>query len=483
MQDVAGFDRRSLDEARISRDPRFDGRFFIAVRTTGIYCRPICPAPRCRSRNVRYYPTAAAAASAGYRPCLRCRPEAAPGTPAWLGTSAVVRRALRLIHEGALNESGVEELALRVGVGPRHLHRLFLQHVGAPPVAVAQTRRLHFAKRLLDDTALPMTQVALAAGYGSLRRFNHAFQETYRKSPRELRRQRRSGATRVADGEILLKLNYRPPYDWAQVAAFFARHACPGVERVDESGYARTIATADGAATVHVAPADGEHALLLRVRGAAPAALFQVSASARRAFDLAADPAVIAAALRTDPRLARLVRRRPGLRIPGTWDPFECAVRAVLALNAAPATSRVLAGRLAARHGEPADTGEPGLTRLFPRAAALARANLESLGLSATRASTLRALARGVDEGRIDFAAPLDDVRRALAALPGGGESIAEHVALRALAEPDAFPGADLALRRAAAPHAGSLETRRLVERAEAWRPWRGYAAMHLWCE
>ena len=178
MQEVHGFERRALDEARHSRDARFDGRFFIAVKTTGIYCRPICPAPRCKSRNVRYYPTAAAAASAGFRPCLRCRPESAPGTPAWLGTSAVVRRALRLIHEGALNDSGVEDLALRAGVGSRHLHRLFLQHVGASPIAVAQTRRLHFAKRLIDETALPMTRIALAAGYGSLRRFNHSLNET-----------------------------------------------------------------------------------------------------------------------------------------------------------------------------------------------------------------------------------------------------------------------------------------------------------------
>ncbi len=483
MQEVEGFDRRSLDEARISRDPRFDGRFFIAVRTTGIYCRPICPAPRCRSRNVRYYPTAAAAASAGYRPCLRCRPEAAPGTPAWLGTSAVVRRALRLIHEGALNESGVEELALRVGVGPRHLHRLFLQHVGASPVAVAQTRRLHFAKRLLDETPLPMTQVALAAGYGSLRRFNHAFLETYGRSPRELRRQRRSGPVPVADGEILLKLSYRPPYDWEQVAGFLARQACAGVERVDGTGYARTVATADGAAPIHVAPADGEHALMLRVSGAAPAALFQISASARRAFDLAADPSAIAGALRADPRLAPLVRRRPGLRIPGAWDPFECAVRTVIGLGVAPATSRSIAARLAERHGEAVATGDPGLARLFPRPAALARAKLEGLGLPAARAAALRALARAVAGGGIDFTAPADEARLALAAVPGVGESVAEHVALRALAEPDALPGADLVLRRAVSPRSRALDRRRLIERAEAWRPWRSYAAMHLWCE
>ena len=247
MQEVDGFDRRSLDEARISRDPRFDGRFFIAVRTTGIYCRPICPAPRCKSRNVRYYPTAAAAASAGYRPCLRCRPEAAPGTPAWIGTSAVVRRALRLIHEGALNESGVDELALRVGVGPRHLHRLFLQHVGASPIAVAQTRRLHFAKRLLDDSAAPDDA-------GGARRGLREPAPIQLHVPADLRqvaaRAAQAAAKRrdpVADGEILLKLSYRPPYDWEQVSGFLAREACAGVERVDASGYARTVETVDGA--------------------------------------------------------------------------------------------------------------------------------------------------------------------------------------------------------------------------------------------
>ena len=229
MQEVEGFDRRALDQARVSRDARFDGRFFIAVRTTGIYCRPICPAPRCKSRNVRYYPTAAAAATAGFRPCLRCRPEAAPGTPAWLGTSAVVRRALRLIHEGALDDSGVEELALRVGVGSRHLHRLFLRHVGAAPIAVAQTRRLHFAKRLIDETRLPMTRIALASGYGSLRRFNHAFRETYGKAPRELRKSRRPGLAAIGNDEVALRLAYRPPYHWAALAAGLAARAIPGV--------------------------------------------------------------------------------------------------------------------------------------------------------------------------------------------------------------------------------------------------------------
>src|ERR1700738_1869797 len=228
MLEIFGLERKALDRARLSRDPRFDGKFFIAVITTGIYCRPICPAPTCKSWNVRYYPTSAAAAEAGFRPCLRCRPEAAPGTPAWMGTSAVVRRALRLIDEGALDDSSVNTLAARVGVGARHLDRLFLQYVGASPIAVAQTRRLHFAKRLLDETELPITQIALAAGFGSIRRFNAAFQKTYARAPRELRKRARGESAR---DEVVLRLAYRPPYHWNQVHDFLAMRALPGVER------------------------------------------------------------------------------------------------------------------------------------------------------------------------------------------------------------------------------------------------------------
>ncbi len=231
MDDIHGLDAAALDRARISRDPRFDGKFFIAVKTTGIYCRPVCPAPSPKKANIRYYATAAAAAEAGFRPCLRCRPEAAPGTPAWLGTSAVVRRALRLIQDGALDQMSVDELAEKIGIGPRHLHRLFTQHVGASPLAVAQTRRLHFAKRLLDETQLSITQIALAAGFGSLRRFNDAFQKTYQRSPRELRRQRAATVQRPTAMRSSLRLAYRPPYDWDHVRDFLATRAIPGVER------------------------------------------------------------------------------------------------------------------------------------------------------------------------------------------------------------------------------------------------------------
>ena len=224
--------RSALDRARRSRDPRFDGRFFVGVTSTGVYCRPVCPAPSPRDAHVRYFPTAAAAGDAGFRPCLRCRPEAAPGTPAWLGTSAVVRRALALVHEGALDEGSVDALAARLGIGPRHLHRLFVAHVGAPPLAVAKTRRLHFAKRLIDETDLSMTEIAFASGFGSLRRFNDAFLKTYDRAPSALRRLRRPGAA-PAHGEIALRLAFRPPYDLAHLLAFLATRAIPGVERVD----------------------------------------------------------------------------------------------------------------------------------------------------------------------------------------------------------------------------------------------------------
>ena len=298
MSAILGLDSAALDRARTSRDPRFDGKFFIAVTSTRIYCRPVCPVPSPKRVNIRYYATAASAAEAGFRPCLRCRPEAAPGTPAWLGTSAVVKRALRLIDEGALDEASVDELAARVGIGPRHLHRLFVQHVGASPNAVAQTRRLHFAKRLIDETSLPMTDIALAAGFGSLRRFNSAFQGTYKRAPRELGGGAGAASPRAATDEVILKLAFRPPYDWTQVLEFLATRAVPGVERVDARGYARTLAMAGGHAIVCVRAVEGENALELRVRGAAPAALFQIAGPR--------------GACSTSPRIRRASRSRSG---------------------------------------------------------------------------------------------------------------------------------------------------------------------------
>jgi AraC family transcriptional regulator, regulatory protein of adaptative response / DNA-3-methyladenine glycosylase II len=481
METISGLDPEALNRARISRDPRFDGKFFIAVTSTGIYCRPICPSRYAKRANVRFFGTPAAAEAAGFRPCLRCRPEAAPGTPAWLGTAAVVRRALRLINDGALDEQSVGALAGRLGIGPRHLVRLFARHVGASPIAVAQTRRLHFAVCLLEETKLPITQIAMAAGFGSCRRFNDAFRSTYRRAPRELRRAGRRASRAGSVEEVVLRLAYRPPYDWPHLRDFLAVRALAGVERVDARGYARTVACEDGHALIRVTALPGEDALELRVAGAPAAALLQLSSLARRVFDLAADPQRIGVELATDRLLGPLVRQRPGLRIPGAWDPFECAVRAVLGQQVSVAAGRTFAARLVERAGSAIRGGRDGLTHLFPSASAVAAANLDALGITKSRAATLHALARAVLERRIDFSAAPEEVVAAMAALPGIGPWTAQYVALRALGEPDALPTGDLVLRRMAAPAGEELSVRQLEVRARDWQPWRGYAVIQLW--
>jgi AraC family transcriptional regulator of adaptative response / DNA-3-methyladenine glycosylase II len=470
-------DFAACDRARLAQDPRFDGRFFIGVTSTGIYCRPICPAPTAKQRNVRYYPSAAAAAEAGFRPCLRCRPEAAPGTPAWLGTSATVRRGLRLIHEGALDQESVEKLAERLGIGPRHLHRLFIQHVGASPLAVAQTRRLHFAKRLIDDTRLSMTDIALASGFGSLRRFNDAFRSTYGRAPRELRRERKGDA--AADDALRLKLAYRPPYDWTAIRDFLATRAVPGVERVQGDSYSRSIAVGNKSGWIEIYPVPKADALELAVHGLGAESLFAVVSRVRQMFDLAADPADVRAVLKKDPLLAPLLRKRPGLRVPGAWDTFEIAVRAVLGQQVSVAAARTFATRLVEAHGMPLAAGSEGVTHLFPSPAVLAKADLTDIGLTGARARTLNALAAAVRDGRVDLSNG-EELRAQLTEVPGIGAWTAEYVAMRGLSDPDAFPGGDLVLQRMAGGDK-RLTERQLLERAEQWRPWRAYAVLHLW--
>ena len=480
MEQVSGLNVRALDRARMSRDPRFDGKFFIAVTSTKIYCRPICPSPHARRQHVRYYASAAAAAAAGFRPCLRCRPEAAPGTAAWLGTSAVVRRALRLIEDGFLDHASVDDLAICLGIGARHLHRLFLQHVGAPAISVAQTRRLHFAKRLIDETKLPITAVAFAAGFQSIRRFNSAFQETFRRAPRDLRRQQSEGAAGPED-EVSLRLSFRPPYDWAQVRDFFAKRALPGAELVDDNSYTRSVRVGAGFAVIRVRPIEGEAALELRVRGAAPGDLLRISSVVRRSFDVGCDPALIDAAFSSDPLLAPMVQKHPGLRIPGAWDLFECAVRAIVGQQVSVAGARTLVTRLVKTAGRPIPSGVPGITHLFPSPNELASANLDGLGLTEMRKAALQKLAQAMATGTLSAEATTETVCAALAAIPGVGDWTAQYVALRALGEPDAFPSSDLVLRRMAGADGVPLSARDLQKKAEAWRPWRGYATMHLW--
>ena len=470
-------DFAACDRARLARDPRFDGRFFIGVTSTGIYCRPICPAPTAKPKNIKYFPSAAAAAEAGFRPCLRCRPEAAPGTPAWLGTSATVRRALRLIHEGALDTESVEQLSSRLGIGPRHLHRLFVQHLGASPIAVAQTRRLHFAKHLIDETRLAMTDIALASGFGSLRRFNDAFRQTYGRAPRDLRRGQRG-----LDGgheALRMRLAYRPPYDWIAIRDFLATRAIPGVESVQDDCYARSVMVAGQAGRIEVRPVRGATALELAVHGLGPECLFSVVSRVRQVFDLAADPADIRAVLKKDALLARALRKRPGLRVPGAWDPFELAVRAVLGQQVSVAAARTFATRIVAAQGVPLPVPAGGITHLFPSAQVLAEADLGKIGLTGARVATLNALAVAVRDGAINFDNG-DEMRQALLKVPGIGPWTVEYIALRGLSDPDAFPAGDLVLQRMAGGPK-RLTEKQLLARAERWRPWRAYAVLHLW--
>lgn len=481
MSTGPSLDTRALDRARDSRDPRFDGKFFIAVTSTRIYCRPICTVRNAKRTNIRYYFSAAAAAEAGYRPCLRCRPEAAPGTAAWQGTSAVVRRGLRLIDEGILDSSSVDDLAGKLGVGPRHLDRLFVQHLGATPIVLAQTRRLHFAKRLLDETSLPIGEIALAAGFGSLRRFNSVFRKTYKRAPRDLRRQTRSDAEIHPEGTVALKLAFRPPYDFERVLAFLRARAIPGVERVDATSYSRTVGTGNGDAIVRVGLMGGEDALDLRATGAVPADLFELSFAARRVFDTSADPAQIAQAFGSDEILGPLVTSAPGLRIPGAWHPFECAVRATLGQHISVTGARALATLFVERMGTRVESPAPGLTTLFPSPRAILEGDLRGLGLTKGCMAAIRSLAQAVVARQLDFAAATDEIVAALTQIPGVGQWTAQYVALRALGDPDAFPTSDLILRRMAGGGKRTLSEAELESRAEAWRPWRAYAAMHLW--
>jgi AraC family transcriptional regulator of adaptative response / DNA-3-methyladenine glycosylase II len=475
-----------LDAARCyralrTRDRRFDGRFFVGVTTTGIYCRPVCPARTPKAANVRFYRCAAAAEEAGFRPCLRCRPETAPGTPAWKGTPAVVERALRLLARGALDEAGVEPLAERLGMGSRHLRRLFHRYLGASPLAVARTERVHFARRLIDETDLSMTRIALAAGFGSIRQFNHAFRQTFRRPPTLVRR-RRGPALAPAEG-YSLRLAYRAPFDWRALRTFLAARAIPGVEAVSGDTYRRTIAIRDVSGTLAIRP-EG-NALRLDVVLSAPDALFAIVTRVRRMLDLDADPARIALELRHDPLLAARIARHPGLRLPGAWDPFECAVRAVVGQQVSVRAATTVTGRIAQTFGRPIDSGDARLSHLFPTPSVLRCAPLETIGLIAARAGAIRALAAAIDDRTLtlDGTLPAEEVVPRLRALPGIGEWTTQYILLRALGEPDAFPAGDLGLRRAAGNGTGCLSERALAARAEAWRPWRGYAALHLWTE
>jgi AraC family transcriptional regulator of adaptative response / DNA-3-methyladenine glycosylase II len=477
-------DRMACYRAISTRDARFDGRLFVGVKTTGIYCRPICPARTPRFENVSFFASAAAAQESGFRPCLRCRPEISPELAFWRGTSNTVSRALALIEAGGLDDNDVEGLANRLGVGARQLRRLFHRHVGASPVTVAQTRRVLLAKQLIHETSLPMAEVALAAGFNSVRRFNETFRELFARSPVTLRRVRDRGKREA--GTLSVRLAYRPPYDWDAMLSFLGHRAIAGVEVVSGNSYARSIALGGNSGVVMVTPADNNR-VDVAVRFPDMAALPQIIARVRRVFDLAADPDAIGAHLSLDPMLASLVAARPGLRVPGAWDGFELAVRAILGQQITVLAATKLLGRLVQQYGAPlpaAMTEGEGLSHLFPSPARIAGADVAMLGMPAARAMAVSSLAQAisVDPAIFGRGASLEEAIAKLRSLPGIGEWTAQYIAMRELREPDAFPAADIGLLRAMTGADGRRPSpARLLSRAERWRPWRAYAALHLW--
>ncbi|MEM7432928.1 MAG: AlkA N-terminal domain-containing protein [Pseudomonadota bacterium] len=474
------------ERARLSRDARFDGRFFVGVHTTGIYCRPICPAVPPKPENIDFYETAAAASEAGLRPCLRCRPECAPASPAWNGTSTTVRRGLRLIADGALDEGSIEDLADRLGVTSRHLRRLFTEHLGASPQAVAHTQRLHFAKRLIDDTNLPMTEIAVAAGYGSTRRFNDAFKNTYARSPRELRKRRNHGST--SGGLLTVRLPWRAPFEETGLIDFYRDRATPGVEQVVDGGYFRSVRVAGEEGVIECRPVKADGAVHLTVHGIDTRHLFAVVQSVRSIFDLDAPVEDVHKLLRKDDVLKPMLRGRKGVRVPGAWDGFELAVRAILGQQISVKAATTLAGRIAQRYGEPLavpDTliaSDVSLTHHFPTAEKLSRARFNNIGLVTARAETIRRLAKATVAGDVSFDAGqnVDDFCHDFTAIKGIGDWTAQYVAMRALKAPDAFPASDLGLLHALNLK-GASGISALKRHAEQWRPWRAYAAMILW--
>ena len=466
--------------ALTARDTRFDGVFFVGVKSTGIYCRPVCPAKTPGRNRCRFFASAALAEQAGFRPCLRCRPELAPGHAPVDSARTIARAAAARIEAGALSDGGsLEDLAASLGLSSRQLRRSVRKELGVSPVELAQTNRLLLAKRLIAETQLPLVQVAYAAGFASVRRFNALFRSHYRLSPSTLRR----GSSQAVAGDCLrLTLAYRPPLAWNALLRFLAARATPGVECVSGAAYHRTVGIGEHRGWLCVSPIANRNLLAVNLATALAPALPSILVRLRNLFDLDARPDVIAGHLALDPLLAPSVERQPGLRVPGAFDAFELAMRAILGQQISVRAASTLAGRFAERFGEAIETPLSCLNRIAPTAEAISAARsatLSGLGLPSARAECLRNLARVVARRQLDLEPGIDPtaVVARLVELPGIGPWTAQYIAMRALRWPDAFPAGDLGLLKAARlTSAKALETA-----AQRWRPWRAYAAMHLW--
>jgi AraC family transcriptional regulator of adaptative response / DNA-3-methyladenine glycosylase II len=471
-------------QAMKSHDLRFDGHFFVGVRSTRVYCRPICRVRLPRQQNCTFHPSAAAAEVAGFRPCLRCRPELAPGVAQTEASQRLARTAARMIEGGLAGATGLASLARRIGVTDRHLRRIFGGEFGVSPVQYAQTHRLLLAKRLLTDTRLPVANVAFASGFSSVRRMNALFTERYGFSPTRLRREGGLGAADGSDA-LTFHLPYRPPYDFARLLGFLGARAIPEVESVGENVYRRVVRVSEGAdgprtGWIEISHAPRRNSLQLRLDARLAGATQFILARARRVFDVDADPCMVDAAL------GRLAAGAPGLRLPGAFDPFELALRAILGQQVTVKAARTLARRFAEAFGEPVATPFDGLTRAFPapsRVAGLTRDDIGQLGIVGQRAQAMIALAQAVDSGSLDLTAAAEPTLAIenLCRIRGIGPWTAHYVAMRALAWPDAWLPGDVALRAALRLPRTAAGERRALALAQSWRPWRSYAVLHLW--
>jgi AraC family transcriptional regulator of adaptative response / DNA-3-methyladenine glycosylase II len=460
------------------RDARFDGWFFTAVHTTGIYCRPSCPARTPLARNVSFFSTAAAAQGAGFRACRRCRPDAVPGSPEWDVRADVVARAMRLIADGEVERSGVPGLSAHLGYSERQLHRLLVAELGVGPLALARAQRAQTARLLIETTGMPMSDVAFAAGFSSIRQFNDTIQEVFATTPTALRSARHPSGN-ATPGWLTLRLAARAPYAAAEVLLFLGAHAVPGLEEWDGTTFSRVLDLPHGPSVVHLSPApDGGAAVSARLGLAELRDLGAAVTRCRRMLDLDADPTAVDDVLGADPGLAPLVASAPGRRVPASPDADELAVRAVLGQQISVAGARTLTARLVTAAGTPLPEPVGTLTHAFPRAAALADADLSAVGLTGARRRTVHALAAALAGGDValDPGADREEAGRALLAVPGIGPWTAALVGLRGLADPDVWLPGDLALRRSLAA-LGSSD----ADAATRWRPWRSYAVLHLW--
>jgi AraC family transcriptional regulator of adaptative response / DNA-3-methyladenine glycosylase II len=478
--------RRRLYRALAARDPRFDGVFFVAVTSTGIYCRPICPVKTPKEVNCRFFDTAQETEQAGFRPCLRCRPELAPGSAPVDDSQRIAHLIVQRLEEGTLDEkAGLEDIASQFELSSRQIRRIVQKELGVPPIQLLLTRRLLLAKQLLTETTLPVTDIAFASGFSSLRRFNDAFNSRYRMPPTRLRKTATEGAEAIGDGTMsTLQLSYRPPYDWQGVLEFLSARALKGVECVTADSYARTVRLGDAKGWIRVTRARKKHALMLEFTHSLTPALPALLSRVRALFDLNARPDMISKHLSKDARLAGAVKGNPGTRVPGAFNGFEMGLRAILGQQVTVKAATTIACRFVEAFGEPIVTTFPELNRLTPAAERVAAASIDDvarLGIVAARARSIIALAQVQGSGALCLDGGAhhrpDDAIKRLTELPGIGPWTAQYIAMRALRWPDAFPKEDIAVRN----NLGGVTARQAEELSQMWRPWRSYAVMHVW--